>query len=257
METTIIAVILGFIFGSFLNVVIHRLPLGKSIVTPGSHCPSCEKPIRFYDNIPVLSYIILGGKCRSCKSMISIRYPLVELFTAFSFWLSHLYYYDVVPLHAAFTALFLCLLLVLALIDYDHQILPNELTLGGAVVFLAYAFFNPLVKPLDAFATAFGSAAIFTGIYFFYLKVRKIEGMGQGDIKMMMLLGAFLGVHRLVIAILFASISGLIVGLFFIIFKGKDFKMKLPFGTFLSLGSYISLFWGDRVFRLIQSLYLQ
>lgn len=254
MEETIIAVLLGLIFGSFLNVVIYRLPLGKSIVKPGSHCPSCETPVKFYDNIPILSYIILMGKCRHCKTRISLRYPAVELFTAVSFWLSHSYLYRYNSVYAIFTALFLCLLIALALIDYDHRILPDQLTLGGAVVFLIYAFFNPLLTPVDYLASAFGSALLFTGLYFFYLKVRKIEALGQGDIKMMLLLGAFLGIHKLVIAVLLASISGLVVGLFFIIFKGKNLKLKLPFGTFLSFGSYVSLFWGPEIFLGIQSV---
>lgn len=253
METAIV-IILGLIFGSFLNVVIHRLPEEKSVVRPRSFCPSCGETIRFYDNIPVISYIILGGKCRRCKARISFRYPLVEVLTALSFWLSYFYYFEDFPVHAVFNALFLWVLIGLALIDYEHQILPNELTLGGAVVFLVYAFFHPFITPVNAIAAAFGSALVFAGIYFFYLKVRKIEGLGQGDIKMMLLLGAFLGVDRLVIAILAASFAGLIVGLFFIIFKGKDLKLKLPFGTFLSLGSYISLLWGPHILTVIQSL---
>ncbi len=253
MEEVVI-ILVGFIFGSFLNVVIYRLPLKKSIVKPGSRCPSCGKIIRFYDNIPVLSYIILGGKCRNCKTKISLLYPAVELFTAFSFWLTYVYFKHL-PVYAGFNALFLCLLIALALIDYTHQILPNELTLGGAVVFLIYAFFNPIITPVNAFISAFGAALFFAGIYFFYLKVRKIEGLGQGDIKMILLLGAFLGIHKLVIAIFLASFAGLVVGLFFIIFKGKNLKMKLPFGTFLSLGSYISVFWGDPILKAIQSIY--
>lgn len=251
-ELTIILV--GLIFGSFLNVVIHRLPLEKSIVKPGSHCPVCEKPVRFYDNIPVLSYIMLLGKCRQCKTRISPRYPAVEAFTAFSFWLCW-YYYAHAPVFAAANMLFIFLLIALALIDYDHQILPNELTLGGGAVFIVYTFFNPLVPFLDGLITAFASAFFFAALYIFYLKVRKIEGLGQGDIKMMLLLGAFLGAHRLVMAVLIASLAGLLTGVFLIIFKGKDMKLKLPFGTFLSFGSYVSLFWGHALFIAIQSLY--
>lgn len=250
----IIIIIFGLIFGSFLNVVIYRLPLGKSIVKPGSHCPSCGKPVRFYDNIPVLSYIVLLGRCRGCKARISPRYPAVELLTAFSCWISY-YYFSHIPVHAGFNMLFLCLLIVLALIDYEHQILPNELTLGGAAVFLIYAFFNPVVTPLNAFLTAFGSALFFAGIYFFYLKVRKIEGLGQGDIKMMLLLGAFLGVHKLIVAVLLASFTGMLVGFFFILFKGKNLKMKLPFGTFLSFGGYLSIFWGQYILDAFQSVF--
>ena len=250
----IFLIIFGLIVGSFLNVVIHRLPLEESIVKPGSHCPSCNTPIKFYDNIPVFSYIFLRGKCRHCKAGISLLYPLVESFTAFSFWLSYVYFGQQ-PLYTAASILFICLLISLALIDLKHMILPLEITIGGAVVFLIYSFFNPVISPLDAFGSALGGALAFAAIYYLYLKVREIEGLGQGDIWMMLLLGAFLGVDKLVIAVLLASFSGLFVGLFFIIFKKKDLKLALPFGTFLGLGSYISLFWGNEILKLIQSLY--
>ncbi|MCP4155260.1 MAG: prepilin peptidase [bacterium] len=249
----ITALLFGLIFGSFLNVVIYRLPLEKSVVKPGSCCTACGKPVRFYDNIPVLSYIILAGKCRDCGVHFSIRYPLVEAFTGFSFWLS-MHYFGANVVHVSFNCLFLFILIALAMIDYDHQILPDEFTLGGAVIFLIYSFFNPIIKPVDAIAASLGSALLFAGIYFFYVKVRKMEGMGFGDVKMMLLLGAFLGLNRLVTCILIASLSGLVVGLFFIIFKGKDMKLKLPFGTFLSLGAYASVFWGPQIFKTIQSL---
>lgn len=251
----IIAIILGLIFGSFLNVVIYRLPLEKSIVKPGSYCPGCGVPIKFYDNIPVLSYFLLAGKCRRCKGEISLRYPMVEIFTALTFWLSY-FYFGVDLVYAAFTCLFLCLLITLALIDLWHMILPDELTLGGAVVFLIYSFFNPRLTAVDAFATAFGAALVLLGLYYFYLKVKKIEGLGFGDIKMVLLLGAFLGLDRMLVAIIIASLSGLLVGLFFIIFKGKDLKLKLPFGTFLGIGSYVSVFWGPQILRALKSLYL-
>ncbi len=250
----IILILFGLVMGSFLNVVIYRLPLEQSIIKPRSHCPACNTMIRFYDNIPVISYIILGGKCRYCRAKISLIYPLVEAFTAFSFWLAW-YYFGILPVYAGFSILFICLLLALAIIDLRHMILPLELTIGGAVVFLAYSFFNPVLTPLNAIGAAFGGAAAFAALYFFYLKFRKIEGLGQGDIWMIILLGSFLGVNKMVIAILLASLSGLMVGLFFIIFKKKDLKLALPFGTFLSLGSYVSLFWGEDILRLIQSLY--
>jgi len=251
----IIILVFGLVVGSFLNVVIHRLPLEQSIVKPGSHCPACQKEIKFYDNIPVISYFILGGKCRNCKKEISIRYPLIELFTGFSFWLAY-FFYNGDLVYTGFTILFLCLLIALALIDLGHMILPDELTLGGTVIFLVYSFFNPRITPVDAFATALGSALILMGLYYFYLKVKKIEGLGFGDIKMMLLLGAFLGLNKLVVAIVLASFSGLIVGVFFIIFKGKDLKFKLPFGTFLAFGSYVSVFWGAEILRAIKSLYI-
>ncbi|MGD2088430.1 MAG: prepilin peptidase [Candidatus Aminicenantes bacterium] len=250
----IFLIILGLIVGSFLNVVIYRLPLEKSIIKPRSYCPSCNTPIKFYHNIPVISYIWLRGKCRHCNAGIPLIYPLVESITAFSFWLSYVYFGEQ-PLYAAASILFICLIITLALIDLKHMILPLEITIGGAVVFLLYSFFNPVISVFNAFGSALGAALVFAAIYYFYLKVRNIEGLGQGDIWMMLLLGSFLGINKLVIAVLLASFSGLIVGMLFIIFKKKDLKLALPFGTFLSLGSYISLFWGNEILKLIQSFY--
>ena len=251
----IVIIALGLIFGSFLNVVIHRLPLEQSIVKPRSFCPVCRNNVRAYDNIPVLSYIFLLGKCRDCKAPISIRYPLIELFTAFTFWYSYrLLEHGII--HLIFTLIFLLTLIALCLIDLKHMILPDELTLGGSVLFLIYSFFNPEVKTIEAILTAFGVTLIFTGIYIFYIKVRKIEGLGQGDIKMVFLLGIFLGIKKLIVTILLASISGLVVGIIIIIIKKKDFKYALPFGTFLSIAGYISYFFGEKVLMIISSFYI-
>jgi leader peptidase (prepilin peptidase) / N-methyltransferase len=248
----IVVVLLGLIIGSFLNVVISRLPEHLSIVKPRSRCPRCLAPIPFYHNLPILSFIVLRGRCRACRARISLQYPLVELLSAFSFWISFQTFG--LSVHAAFTALFLTLLIVLAVIDLTHMILPDELTLGGAVVFLGYSFFNPVITPWDSFLSAFGTSLVFLALYVFYLKVRKLEGLGQGDIKMMLLLGAFLGFQQTVVALLLASCSGLAVGLFFIIFRKKTLKLALPFGTFLSLGAYIALFWGNDILLFLRTL---
>jgi leader peptidase (prepilin peptidase) / N-methyltransferase len=252
METAL-TIILGFMIGSFLNVVIYRLPLKQSIIFPGSHCPHCGIAIPFYHNIPLLSYLILRGRCHSCKGRISLQYPLIEIFCAFSFWLT-LHFFGL-SLYALFTAVFICLLITLAAIDLKYMILPDELTLGGAALFFAYSFFNSAVPQLDAVLSGLGAALIFSALYFFYLKVRKIEGLGVGDIKMVLLMGLFLGLHRLVAAIFLASFSGLLVGIFLIIFKKKNLKFALPFGPFLSLGSYISLFWGTDILAWLGSLW--
>lgn len=250
----IVLILLGLIIGSFLNVLIHRLPLEQSIIKPRSHCPSCKEPVKFYDNIPVLSWLILRGKCRQCKASISFRYPLVEAFTGFSFWMAYDYF---APfwIYMGFSILFLCLLIALALIDLEHMVLPLQLTIGGAVIFLVYSFFSPVVDPVSAFSASVGGALLFAAIYFFYLKVRKIEGLGQGDIWMMLLLGAFLGINKLVVAIMVASCTGAVVGILLIIFKKKDMKLALPFGTFLAIGSYVALFWGIEILTFIQSIY--
>jgi len=248
-----LTVIFGLIIGSFLNVVIHRLPLGENVVFPPSHCPRCNADIPFYFNIPLLAYIFLLGKCRSCRGKISPQYPLVEGFCAFSFWLAvHSYG---LSLQAAASAVFICLLIALAAIDLQHMILPDELTLSGAAFFFIYSFFNTEVGQLDAVLSGLGGALFFAGLYYFYLKVRKIEGLGFGDIKMALFMGLFLGLRRLAVAIFLASLSGLLVGIFFIVFRKKDLKLALPFGPFLSLGSYVSLFWGEAVMAWMGSLW--
>jgi leader peptidase (prepilin peptidase)/N-methyltransferase len=252
METAL-TVLFGLIVGSFLNVVIHRLPRGESIVFPPSHCPRCKAEIPFYHNIPLLSYVILLGRCRSCRARISPQYPLVEGLTAAGFWLAYAAF-GLTP-HAAAAAVFLCLMIALAAIDLEHMILPDELTLGGAALFFIYSFFNPEVGQLDAVLSGVGAALFFAALFFFYLKVRKIEGLGFGDVKMALLMGLFLGLHRLAVAILLASLSGVLVGLFFIVFKKKNLKLALPFGPFLALGSSISLFWGDAILAWTGSLW--
>jgi len=251
---TIFAIVFGLIVGSFLNVVIYRLPLGKSLVKPGSYCVQCNTPIKPYDNIPVISYVILGGRCRKCKSKISAIHPFIEGLTAFVFWLSYSYFFNYSIHYTIMTVIFLSVLISLVFIDLFHMILPDELTVGGAVVFLIYSFFNPRLSVLNSFATAFGGAIFFAALYFFYLKVRKIEGLGFGDVKMMLLLGAFLGIAKTVVAVMMASLSGLIVGVFFIVFHKKDLKFALPFGTFLGLGSFLSLFWGEKILLFIRGV---
>ncbi|MDD8013491.1 MAG: prepilin peptidase [Acidobacteriota bacterium] len=251
--TSALAIVLGLIVGSFLNVVIHRLPLKQDIVFRPSHCPRCQAAIPFYLNVPLLSYIVLLGRCRSCRAPISPRYPLVEALTAFSFWLAtNAYGFS---LHAGATAVFLSLLIALTFIDLKHMILPDELTLGGSAVFFIYSFFHPEVGPLEAVLSGGGAALFFAALFYAYLKLRKAEGLGFGDVKMALLLGLFLGARRLTAAIFLASVSGLLVGLYFIAFKKKDLKLALPFGPFLALGGYIALFWGDTLLAWIGTLW--
>jgi leader peptidase (prepilin peptidase)/N-methyltransferase len=251
----IIFFVFGLIFGSFLNVVIYRLPLNQSLWGPRSLCPHCRHLIRFFDNIPVVSYLILLGRCRYCRQPISIQYVVVELITGIGFLLCYLYF-SANLIYMVMAMVFLLLLIALAFIDFTHYILPDELTLGGAILFAVYSFFNPVLHPLNAILSALGSALVFYALYFFYLKLRKIEGLGMGDVKMMLLLGAFLGLKKVVIATLLASVFGMLVGLFFIVFKQKDMKFALPFGTFLGFGSAVSLFWGEIILKFLQSFFL-
>ncbi len=245
----ILLIIFGLIWGSFLNVVIYRLPRGESLVKPRSRCPNCQRDIRPWENIPILSFLLLRGRCPGCRGSISVRYPLVEAAGACAFYYAGSAYGF--SLHAAMTAAFLLLLVALALIDLEHMILPDELTLGGGAVFLLYSFFNPYLSPLPAFLSAFGSALLLTALFFFYLKVRKIEGLGFGDVKMMILLGAFLGPEKLIVTVLTASLLGLAVGLFLIVFRGKNLQLALPFGTFLSLGAIVSLIFSEPILQIL------
>jgi len=250
----VIFVSFGLIFGSFLNVLIYRLPLEQSIVMPGSHCTKCGVDIKFYDNIPVLSYIILLGKCRNCRTRISLRYPIVELITSFTFLFAYLEFGQSL-IYTFFSIIFLCMMIALAFIDFDHMILPDGITIGGSILFFIFSFFNPITPTINLIITGAVAFLLFWGIYFFYLKVRKLEGLGQGDIKMVLLMGLFLGVNKFIIAVLLASFLGLLTGVVLIIFKKKSLQHALPFGTFLGIGSYISLFKGEIFLQTILQLY--
>jgi leader peptidase (prepilin peptidase) / N-methyltransferase len=243
----IVAIVFGAIIGSFLNVCIHRLPKDESIVSPGSHCPQCKNPIRVYDNIPLVSYALLGGKCRYCKLPISMQYPLVEgttalasltLFMKFGPSLQYLFFFA-----------FLCSLIVITVIDLYHQIIPDVISLPGIGVGLLGSF----VLPQTSFLQALLGMLVGGGSLFFvatvYEWIFKREGMGGGDVKLLAMIGAFLGWKAVILTILLSSLIGSIVGILLMMAKGKDFKYAIPFGPFLSLGAAIALFSGEAMIR--------
>ena len=234
-----IAAVLGAVFGSFLNVVAYRLPRGESLSRPRSRCPRCETPIRPYDNVPVLSWLLLRGRCRSCRAPISPRYPLVEAATGLLCALV------VVAKGAdadALLGLALVLLLVpITLIDLDHRIIPNRLTLIGAVIApLIVAFTDPGALPEHLIA---GVAA---GAFFLIALLAYPSGMGMGDVKLAAVLGLFLG-RAVGPAIFVALVAGTLVGALVIARKGtrEGRKTAVPFGPFLALGGVVALFAGD------------
>lgn len=261
----ILYTVFGLIVGSFLNVCIYRIPRRESVVLPRSHCTSCGKDIRPYDNIPVISYVLLGGKCRQCGSAISPQYPVVELLNGLAYF-ACAYSWGLEP--ATFVnSLFLSAIIVLIFIDYQHQILPNVITLPGTVAGIALSAFQSqafyrdalsfgiasLVSPQnpDFILPLAGSAlgAIISGgillvVAFGYQITRKKQGLGMGDIKMMAMVGAFLGWRMGLLTILLGSLTGSIVGIFLIIFRGKNLQTKLAFGTFLGPGAVAALFFG-------------
>lgn len=253
-------ILLGLVIGSFLNVCIHRMPRNESIVRPRSHCPRCNHQIRPWENVPVLSYLFLKGKCSKCQAPISWVYPLVESLTALSFYLLFLKYGLMSPFFV--NALFFCGLIILVFIDLFHRILPDILTLGGTIAglllsplqsseFLMGPFpmdpSGPLSKPLSSLLGVVLGGGILWVTAWFYLRWRKVEGMGFGDIKMMAMIGAFLGPTFAFLTIFFGSLSGAIVGMAFIRLARKDRRYELPFGTFLGIGAMLSTLWGRRL----------
>jgi leader peptidase (prepilin peptidase)/N-methyltransferase len=235
--------IFGLIVGSYLNVVVYRLPLGLSTVYPRSRCPGCGSLIRARDNVPVLSFLLLRGRCRNCGTPISWRYPLVEATTG-ALFVGCLLRFGLT--FSTLTAIvFSCLMLVLALIDFDHMILPDRITLPGIVLGLAAQLVAPLAGLWPAVIGAALGAGILLAVWGLWLLVRREEGMGLGDVKMLALVGAFLGWPGVLVTLFFGALSGSIVGIALMRGGTVDMRSKLPFGVFLALGGLVALFFGD------------
>ena len=245
----ILSVVLGAIVGSFLNVCIYRIPSGKSIVLPASHCPVCKNPIKIYDNIPVISYIILRGKCRNCNERISPIYPAIELLTAVMSLILFRKYG--LSLEYLFSFVFTCALIVITFIDLRHQIIPDVITLPGIPLFALAAIFFMDVTPRDSLIGILAGGGFLYLIAFGYKLLTKREGMGGGDIKLLAMLGGFLGWQSLWFIIMASSLIGAVAGISAMICKGKDIKYAIPFGPFLSIGAVAYIFWGNMVMKFL------
>jgi len=244
---------LGLCVGSFLNVCIHRLPRGGSVLTPRSRCPGCEYELRWYDNIPVLSYVLLLGRCRRCGARINLRYPIVELVTAAVFVLHYLVFGWTALL--AVRLLFASALIVLFAIDLEHQILPNAITLPGLALGLIFSLvFPPGV--LDALLGALIGGGVLWAIGEAYFRFTGQEGMGGGDVKMLAMIGAFLGWKLVLITLVLSSVAGSLVGVFLILLRRGDMKRALPYGTFLALGALTASLVGERLVEWYTGLYV-
>ena len=267
-------VLFGLVVGSFLNVCIARLPAEESVVLPNSRCPSCAAAIKPYDNIPVVSYVLLRGKCRSCKEPISWQYPAVEVLTAMTFWLT----YAVVGIQLKTLVLlaFFSAIIVLIFIDLHHRILPDVITLRGTVVGLLLSLLVPVedgtarflfglmgfpltqtivLSFLDSFIGALVCGGFLWGVAEAYYRIRNIEGLGFGDIKLMGMVGAFLGVRLALLTIMLGSFMGAVVGLAYIKFAGKNNQYELPFGSFLGVAAIIAALRGAHVIGEYTSLF--
>jgi leader peptidase (prepilin peptidase)/N-methyltransferase len=227
----------GAIVGSFLNVCIYRLPRGASIVWPASACARCGRPIAWFDNIPVVSYLVLGGHCRSCRERISIRYPIVEAITAVMFAGAWWLYGPSLLLVSRL--IFGCALVVLFAIDLEHQLLPNVITLPGVVVGFALSFFTEPGWVQSLIGIVVGGGVLFATAELYY-RIREEEGLGMGDVKMLAMVGAFLGWQLTFMTLMLASVAGSVLGGVLILFRRGGMKTALPFGTFLALGAALA-----------------
>ncbi|MFH1355044.1 MAG: prepilin peptidase [Candidatus Omnitrophota bacterium] len=266
MIAKIIVFVFGSIVGSFLNVCIHRMPLSESIVWPRSHCPKCKKKIPGYDNIPFISFMLLGGRCRFCTERISLRYPLVEFFSAAMFVV--LFRQFGLSFDFFLFALFSCGLIIATFIDIQHRIIPDEISIGGmAVGFILSATrglsINPFSFNLSPLVNSFlgiiigggiiySTGVLFDLVYFKLLKKPPIQGetesMGGGDVKLLAMIGAFLGWKMALMTFFLAPFFGAAIGIVNLIAK-KDHT--IPYGPFLSLAALISLFWYEAIMRLV------
>lgn len=234
--------LLGLCLGSFVNVCIHRIPLKQSLVRPASSCPHCGKRIRFYDNIPLVSYLMLMGKCRDCRQAISWRYPMVELLTGL-ISVSLFITYGISYQYAIFF-LFAATLVAISVIDLDHRIIPDVLSLPGVAAGWAVSLFPWSVYWLDSLiGTLAGGGSLYV-VAVVYERVTGREGMGGGDIKLLAMIGAWMGWQALPLIVLVASLTGAVIGLVFILCAGEGYRFRIPFGPFLSLGALVYLFFG-------------
>lgn len=239
----VVVFVFGAVIGSFLNVCIFRLPESNSIVKPSSQCPHCHHSIRFYDNIPLISYFILRGKCRDCGEKISWRYPLVEFITAVLALLLFARFHLTSDFLVFF--FFSAVLIVVTFIDLDHQIIPDVLTLPGIPVFFLLAVFIVKVPWTDAVIGLLIGGGTLLAIAFGYEFITKREGMGGGDVKLLAMIGGFLGWKSLVFILLFSSLLGAIIGIAVMLIQKRDMKYAVPFGPFLSTAAVAYLFLGD------------
>jgi leader peptidase (prepilin peptidase)/N-methyltransferase len=239
--------LVGCFLGSFYNVIIHRLPAKESIIRPGSHCPQCKHLISFYDNIPLVSYLILLGKCRHCGEPISLRYPLVEGLTgALALLLFLRYGWDPQFLVEFF---FASLLILITFIDLDTYLIPDVLSVPGTVIGFAFSFLTQRISWLDSLLGIMLGGGFFFLVAVGYQYLRHKEGLGGGDIKLLAMIGAFLGWPGVVFTVLVASLIGTVVGVVVMWRSRKGLGTMLPFGPFLASGALLYLFWGETFYR--------
>jgi leader peptidase (prepilin peptidase)/N-methyltransferase len=239
-----LAALFGLAVGSFLNVCIYRIPRGQSLAHPPSRCPKCGKRLAWFDNVPVVSWLALRGRCRQCRAPISMQYPLVELITA----LLAVLVVWVTPAGAMLASrlVLTAVLIVLLVIDLELQLLPNAITLPSIVVGFVFSLFAPPGPVPSLLGIALGGGVLY-GIAAAYYLVRREEGMGMGDVKMLAMIGAFLGWQAVLLTLVLASFAGAVIGIALMASRREGLKYALPFGTFLAIGAFVAMLAGDAI----------
>lgn len=235
----------GMCVGSFLNVCIYRIPAARSIVFPGSSCPNCHQPIRWFDNIPVISYALLRGRCRRCHAAISPRYPLVEFLAGLFALCTYLNWG--ISAASLIYFMFICALITLTFIDIDHQILPDVITLSGMGAGLCIGFLLPDMTFMDSVIGLLAGGGSLYAVAWGYQMATGREGMGGGDIKLLAMMGTFIGWKGVIFTIFSGSLIGALIGGAIMVINRKTLKLAIPFGPFLSIGAMIYLFWGPDI----------
>lgn len=232
----------GLILGSFLNVCIYRIPLKRSIITPPSSCPHCGERIRFYDNIPLISYFLLAGKCRHCHRPISMEYPMVEAITGL-LSMAIFIRYGLSPQYGLFLS-FAASLVIISFIDLHHQIIPDIISLPGILAGFIVSFFSPHLSWIDSLIGLVAGGAFLFLIAWVFEKLMGKEGMGGGDVKLLAMIGAWMGWKALPFVILISSMAGIFIGGGSLLLARKGFGVRIPFGPFLAIGALVYLFFG-------------
>ena len=239
---TLVALFYGLCVGSFLNVCIYRLPLNRSVVRPASSCPSCGTAIRWYDNIPLASYLILKGRCRHCQATFSFRYPAIEALTG-GFAIVALFAFGP-TVNALVHFLFFSVLITIAFIDLDHRIIPDAISLPGIPIFFLLALLVPGMTWQDsAIGIAVGGGSLWL-VAFLYERLTGNAGMGGGDVKLLGMMGAFIGWKGVLFTVFFSSLTGSIIGITLMLVQKGNMKLAIPYGPFLATGGVVYTLWG-------------
>ena len=249
----VIIFIFGTCIGSFLNVCIYRLPREQSVIFPSSSCPNCGHKIKFWENIPILSYIFLKGKCSCCNKKISIKYPVVELLTG----LFALFLWQKFHLSASFFIYFIftSALIVITFIDLEHKIIPDTISLPGIVIGFISSFFLPEIDWFDSLmGILIGGGILYAVTWGYYLLTKKI-GMGGGDIKLLAMIGSFLGWKSIPFIIFISALTGSIIGISYILIKKHDKHYEIPFGPFLAFAALLQLFFSNEILTSYYNLF--